>query len=120
MESVRKREEVYRKFIWVMEHGKMYLDKDLNSEKVCAELSVNRSLLFSVLGEKRIGFTSIINSYRAAYAIDLLLDTANLKMSLEEIAELSGFGSARNMNLHIRYRAGVTAGALRERVFSKN
>lgn len=119
MLTERKRDEVYRKFIRTLECDKRFLDKGLTSDDICAELTVNRSLFFEVLGERRVGFTAIINSYRAAYAIDLLLDSSNLRVSLEEIAEMSGFGSARNMNKHIRNRAGVTAGALRERVFGK-
>lgn len=116
----RKRDKIFRRVVWEMENNKLFLDSSISLEGVSRIVSENRTAVSEALGSNGVTFRALVNQYRTQYAIDLLLRSDQQSLPLEEIAEMSGFVSVRKMNSFIRQSSGVTAGALRERVFGKS
>lgn len=102
---------------FAMEERRLYLDRNLCIESFAHELSSNRTYIYGALRSVGMNFTSYINSYRTQYAIDLLLRSDMQHISVNEVADMSGFSTARQMNFYIKRSAGVTARALRMRTF---
>lgn len=116
----RKIDRIFKRVVWEMEHNKLFLDSSISLESVSRIVSENRTAVSEALGSNGISFRTLVNQYRTQYAIDQLLRSDHQSLQLEEIAEMSGFASVRKMNSFIKQSSGVTAGALRERVFGKN
>ena len=95
----------------------LYLDRNLTLEALARELSTNRTYIYDAISSMGMNYSTYINSYRAQYAIDLLLDSGRQNLSVDDVAEISGFSSPRQMNFYIKKSAGVTARALRKRIF---
>ena len=91
-----------------------YLDEDYTREDMAKALNTNRTYLTEALRFKHLTFYRFVNSYRAQYAIELL--TRKPTSSVEDIAFLSGFRTARAMNRYIKQSAGLSARALRNRI----
>lgn len=95
----------------------LYLDRNLTLETLARELSTNRTYIYDAISSIGMNYSTYINSYRTQYAIDLLLDSRRQNLSVDDVAEISGFSSPRQMNFYIKKSAGVTARALRKRIF---
>lgn len=103
-----------------LESEKLYLDSNLTLESLASKLSSNRDYVSKAINSTGLNFSRFINALRASYAIDLLLEKKNLETSVADIADLSGFTSTRKMNCCIKQSTGVTASALRKRVFNSS
>jgi len=90
--------------VGLFERGKVYLDKDLKIWDVSGQLGTNRTYVSRIIN-KEFGqnFSTFVNGYRVAHAKTLISTKKNY--SVEEIADLSGFGSVNSL-----YRAFLTVG----------
>ncbi len=90
--------------VGLFERGKVYLDKDLKIWDVSGQLGTNRTYVSRIIN-KEFGqnFSTFVNGYRVAHAKTLICTKKNY--SVEEIADLSGFGSVNSL-----YRAFLAAG----------
>jgi len=88
----------------LFERGKIYLDKDLKIWDVSGQLGTNRTYVSRIIN-KEFGqnFSNFVNGYRVTHAKSLLSSKKNY--SVEEIADLSGFGSVNSL-----YRAFLAVG----------
>lgn len=86
----------------LFEKEKIYLDKDLKIWDVSGHLGTNRTYVSRIIN-KEFGqnFSTFVNGYRVVHAKALL--TSGKNYSVEEIADLSGFGSVNSL-----YRAFVS------------
>jgi len=88
----------------LFEQGNIYLDKDLKIWDVSGQLGTNRTYVSRIIN-KEFGqnFSTFVNGYRVAHAKALISTKKNY--SVEEIADLSGFGSVNSL-----YRAFLAVG----------
>lgn len=101
-----------------MVSGAFFLREDFCREDLAREMKTNRTYLTIALRVRHMTFNQFVNSYRAQYAIGLILNESYL--SVEDIAFRSGFSSARAMNRYIKQSAGLSAHALRYRIFGES
>lgn len=94
----------------------VFLQEGFRREDLAQELSTNRTYLSAALRNKRLTFPQFVNSYRAQYAIELIQKQEYV--TVEDLAVRCGFGSSRAMNRYIKQSAGLSAHALRDRIFS--
>lgn len=106
-------EDVCRK----LEEKKLYLSEDFTLEMLASEVASNRTYVTRALKSNSLNFCGLVNSLRARHAIDLILRGDCRGVRLVEIAEASGFASTRTMNRYIKRSAGVSACALRYRLY---
>ncbi|MBP9992930.1 MAG: helix-turn-helix domain-containing protein [Bacteroidales bacterium] len=114
----KKKESLIDYISRTLESEKLYLDSNLTLESLASKLSSNRDYVSKAINSTGLNFSRFINALRASYAIDLLLEKDHLETSVADIADLSGFASTRKMNCCIKQSTGVTASALRKRVFN--
>lgn len=93
----------------LMLEKKLFLTSDLRISTICKELNTNRTYLSQFLNEElNENFNSFVNKFRVSYAISMLEDAQNKHYSLEQICELSGFGSTVSMLRAFKQTAGKT------------
>lgn len=95
-------ERLKDELLGLFEKKKYYLNKDLKIWEVTGDLATNRTYVSRIIN-KEFGqnFSSFVNGYRVAHAKTLL--SSNKQYTIEEIADLSGFGSVNSL-----YRAFVS------------
>lgn len=99
----------------LMHDKKLFLASDLRITAICKELNTNRTYLSQVLNdEMNENFNSFVNKFRVNHAISILADTTNKHYSLEQICELSGFGSTVSMLRAFKQTAGKTPSEYRK------
>lgn len=101
-----------------MERGALFLREDFCREDLARQMKTNRTYLSTALRVRHMTFNQFVNSFRAQYAIELILKEKDI--SVEDLAFRSGFSSARAMNRYIKQSAGLTAHALRYRIFGES
>lgn len=117
MDHRGKRESLIDYISRTLESEKLYLDRNLTLESLAATLSSNRDYVSRAINSTGLNFSRFINAMRTSYAIDLLLERNHRDIPIADVADLSGFASTRKMNSCIKQCTGVTASALRKRVF---
>lgn len=110
-------EEIYARMMRLMQEKKLFLRKNLTRDEVAREAMTNRTYVTRALQGRGLNFSQFVNSFRAQYAIELMLDGKHADTSPADIAELSGFSHVATMNRYIKKSAGSTACAMRERIF---
>lgn len=82
--------------ISLFEKKKFYLNKDLNIWDVSGHLATNRTYISRIINQEfGQNFCAFVNGYRVEYAKKLLQSKKNL--TVEEIADMSGFGSVNSL-----------------------
>lgn len=85
--------KLFRELTQLMYHEKLFLDPDIDRRSVAARLGTNESYLASAIheGAANTTFANYISGLRLAYSLDLL--TGNPDMTLETVAQESGYAS---------------------------
>ena len=109
-------EEIYRRMVQLMQEKQLFLRKDLSRDEMALEVMTNRTYITRALKGRGLNFSQFVNSFRAQYAIELMLDGKHDDTPPADIAELSGFSHVATMNRYIKKSAGSTACAMRERI----
>ena len=90
-----------------MEEEKIYLQPNLKLQDVVRYVQSNRNYVYNAINkEMGISFNDYINKLRIEYAKTLLIKQSNL--SLNEIAEKSGFTSTASFYRNFKSFAGVS------------
>lgn len=101
----------------LMQEKMLFLRKDLTRDEMAREVMTNRTYISRALQGRGLNFAQFVNSFRAQYAIELMLSEEYRDLPPADIAELSGFSHVATMNRYIKKSAGTTACAMREKVF---
>ena len=110
-------DEVYARMLQLMQEKQLFLRKNLTRDEVAREVMTNRTYVTRALQGRGLNFSQFVNSFRAQYAIELMLDGKHADTPPADIAEMSGFSHVATMNRYIKKSAGTTACAMREKVF---
>ncbi|TAI48807.1 helix-turn-helix domain-containing protein [Flagellimonas allohymeniacidonis] len=93
----------------VMENQKVYLDTNLSLDRLAHALDLNPKQLSALLnGILGISFYDFVNQYRVNEVTDKLKDRDNRKLTIEAIANQSGFKSKSSFNAAFRKQLGMT------------
>lgn len=102
-------EEIAIQFKQYMDEKKPYLREDFSVRDVSVDLNVPRhKLQFTIANILNSTFSDVKNQYRINYAIELLRNEKNEKISLEGIGKLSGFASNTNFYKSFQKITGLT------------
>ncbi|MBQ0025307.1 MAG: hypothetical protein KBT00_06265 [Bacteroidales bacterium] len=115
--ALHKYDILYERLCRLLEEERLYLRPQLKVEDIARAAASNRTYISAALRSKSVTLPELVNSYRARYALDIIIRSDCRDLPVEELAELSGFNSARTMNRYIKKSAGVSAGALRYRLY---
>lgn len=117
MTRPRDKEELFISICRILETKRLYLNENLTLDTLASEVLSNRTYVTRAIGMKSLNFAQLVNSMRARYAIDYIMRGDCRGVNLVEIAEESGFASVRTMNRYIKQSTGVSACALRCRLY---
>ena len=107
--------DLYGALLRLMVQERLFLNKKCSRERLARELMTNRTYVSRAINARGMSFSQFINSFRAEYAISLLARHDLAGVPLDDIAEMSGFSTADQMNRYVKKSAGMTACALRKR-----
>jgi AraC-like DNA-binding protein len=89
-------EKLAEELVNMVEREHLYLNKDLNIWDITARLATNRTYVSRIINnEFGLNFCGFVNRYRVDHAKKLLASPKHY--SIEEIADLSGFGSVNSL-----------------------
>ncbi len=104
-----QKEEIHERILFVMEKTKLYLQSDLNIERLASEISTNKSYVSQIINEmEHQNFSSFLNNYRINEARHLLLDENYKNLTIESIAKEVGFKSKSAFNTSFKKVTGIT------------
>lgn len=105
--SEERSREIESKLIELIEKEKLFLDCHLTLKQLSQKLGVNRNYISKTLSRSKYrSFYALINSYRLAYAQEMLRHYPTLK--IECIAYDSGFSSARVFSQVFKREKGMS------------
>ena len=94
---------------------KLFLKRDFSKNDLAIELSTNRTYIReALLAYKHCDWRSYINSFRVRYYLEIARLEENKHITVAELAEKCGFGSAHTLNLYLKQSYGITASAYRK------
>ncbi|MEN8120668.1 MAG: helix-turn-helix domain-containing protein [Bacteroidota bacterium] len=92
-------EELKNKLLYQFNEKKIYLKKDLNIWDVCLETNSNRTYISHLINtELGLNFNCFVNKYRVDEAKKLLINPDFADLSIQTIADRSGFNSLASFN----------------------
>jgi len=97
----------------IVVNRKLFLKPEITQTYVAKEIAVNRTYLTRALKSIDTTYKEYINAFRVQYAMKMMIDKPNY--SSYEIAELSGFGTLKTMDLCLKRKIGVTSSKIRKR-----
>lgn len=104
-----QKQKLLDKLINAMENRKMFLDTEMNVDKLAQDLNTNKRYLSQVINElKNQNFSTFLNEYRVREARLFLLDPKNQHLTIETIAGMVGFNSKSAFNNAFKKFTGVT------------
>ncbi len=87
----------------------LFLNQDFTINKLSKEINVGRTYISQVINEcYGKNFNSFINELRVNYAISIMRKPENFSLSIEQIAEMSGFNSRTVFDRVFKKNVGVT------------
>jgi len=97
----------------LFEEEHIYLDKDLSIFDITEKLGTNRTYISRIINNDfKLNFATFVNNYRVEHAKRIILDG---KFShLEEVAELSGFGSLNSLYRAFTAKEKISIAQFRE------
>ncbi|MDX9928979.1 MAG: helix-turn-helix domain-containing protein [Bacteroidales bacterium] len=96
----------------LFEKEQVYLNKDLTIWDVTARLGTNRTYVSKIINnDMGLTFTVFVNNFRVSHAISLLRGNNNLPV--DELADLSGFGSANSLYRSFLLKEGMSVAEYR-------
>jgi AraC-like DNA-binding protein len=102
-----KAEELYERLLTYFEKEKPYLRADLKIREVAMYLYSNKTYLSRIINDKHNqNFNQFVNYYRIEETKRLYY--SNLKLSIQDLSNMSGFGSMATFSIAFRYYLGYT------------
>ncbi len=103
------RSELHEKIIEYIEKEKPYLNANFSIDDIAEALDTNKKYISRIINQDfGTNFNNFINKYRVNHARIMILDTESKKLSLQGIAELSGFNTRATFISAFKKFAGVT------------
>ncbi len=113
-------DEKYVSFIGQFEKQKPYLDTQLTIETLAKQFDTNRTYLSQLINNNtNLNFNHFINKYRVNFAINMLSDPKFYNLSIEGIAQNSGFNSKSTFNSAFKNIVGITPSYFRDSIKTK-
>ena len=107
MSENMKADELYERLISYFEKEKPYLRADLKIREVAMFLYSNKTYLSRIINDKNNqNFNQFVNYYRIEEVKRLF--TTNTKLNIQELCNMSGFGSMATFSIAFRYYLGYT------------
>ncbi len=101
--------ELHEKIIAYLENEKPYLNKHFSIDDIAEALDTNKKYISRIINQDfGTNFNNFINKFRVNHARIMILDPENQKLSLQGIAELSGFNTRATFISAFKKFAGVT------------
>lgn len=98
----------------LLDNKQIYNNPDLHLSEVALMLGTNRSYLSRLINDEMgTSFCELINDYRVKHAKSLL-DNLDEKISLDEIASMSGFNSTSSFYRTFKEKTGLSPGKYRQ------
>ena len=92
-----------------MENDKVFLDPDMNMQKLAKIVGTNKTTLSRLINSgMHKNFASLLNSYRIREAVQLLSDTRYRDYKIEAIGEMCGYGSRQVFHSAFKKEMGIT------------
>lgn len=86
-----------------------YKDPAYNSRRLAEDLGTNSRYISAVCATRfHKNYSELVNDYRVNDAMSLLTDKRYAKMSVEDIAEMAGFGTRQSFYANFYKRMGIT------------
>jgi len=90
----KKREALKNLLLSLLEKDEIFLNPELNSDKICAMLTTNRTYLSQMINQDMdTTFYQLINTFRLNKAVGMMRNPLNHNMALRSISEICGFKS---------------------------
>jgi tetratricopeptide (TPR) repeat protein/AraC-like DNA-binding protein len=119
--SENQKQELLNGIIDLMENKKLFLDTDINLEKIANHLNSNKKYISQIINEKYDqNVSNFINEYRIKEARQLLSDSEYKKLTIEGIATSVGFNSKSAFNISFKKITGITPSFYQKSVLSQN
>jgi AraC-like DNA-binding protein len=107
--DAERADEILPKLLVLMEKEKIYLNADLTLKKLSERLMIHYNHLSQIINEKlQFSFNDFVNKYRIEEAKKKLLDPAEGKKTVLEIAYDTGFYSKSVFNTAFKKFTGMT------------
>lgn len=113
-EGIGKQAELKEQLLSLFEIQKVYTKTDLRITTIADELKTNRTYISNLINEDfRMSFSDFVNMYRIKEAKELMKGSNRKTLTLEEIAEKSGFGSIHSFTRVFKAVDGIPPGRFR-------
>ena len=109
-------EIVFRRIETAMMEQELFLQQYLTVSTLARAAGVNRTYVSRSLSAHKLNFAAYVNGYRLQRAIQLMQEDPQGRLTLEEIAQRSGFRSERRMGVYMRESCGVSLNVYRRRL----
>jgi len=107
--SLKKREDLKTRLLLLLEKNEIFINSELNSDKVSEMLGTNRTYLSQVINnDLNTTFYQLINTYRLNKSVKMMRDPLHRNMSLKNIAEICGFKSLSAFSTFFKQEYGKT------------
>lgn len=104
-----KEHQLLQKLKELMEQQHLYLDAEMNIQKMAKVAGTNKNNLSHVINKcLKQNFASFLNRYRVREAIRLLEDPRYRSYKIEAIGEMCGFGNRQAFHSAFKKEMGIT------------
>lgn len=101
--------KIAKEIMRLFDKEKIYLKKDISSEKLAKILKINKVYLSQVMSsELDSNFYDLLNKYRIKEATKILTTQGTKKITLEAISSLAGYNSRVTFNRAFKKVTGIT------------
>jgi YesN/AraC family two-component response regulator len=82
------------KLIYYFENEKPFLNSHFSIDDLAENMNENKKIISKIINDEfDTNFNSFINKFRVIYAKDMITNSENKKLTLQAIAEMSGFNN---------------------------
>ncbi|MEG1649578.1 MAG: helix-turn-helix domain-containing protein, partial [Rikenellaceae bacterium] len=93
----------------LMIRKEIFKRNDLTTTILAKEIGISRKKLYFIIKQQRNAtFIDYINSYRLEYAIQLMSDKQHIELTINQIANLSGFNSLKTFTKFFKLKYATT------------
>lgn len=99
----------------IVQSRKLYLNPDLRITDISKALSTNRTYISQAINHKLGGnFSDFINNFRIEHTKQLLSDPSKQNLTIEAVAEESGYATVASLNRLFKIKTGITPNQYRQ------
>lgn len=107
--SEETKDRLHDEILRLLVSERKYKDPDYNSKALAQELQTNSRYISAVCATRfHKNYSELVNDYRVNDAMSLLTDRRYAKLSVEDIAQMSGFSTRQSFYANFYKRVGIT------------